>query len=99
MAKQYEKGFKLMIVELLQSGQTVNQVSQEYDLNGSMIRRWRREYESNRPSFTGKGIASLTSEEKEIKRLKKELRNAQIEVDILKKAMGIVSKSERRNIS
>jgi len=44
-------------------------------------------------------MASLTSEEKEIKRLKKELRNAQIEVDILKKAMGIVSKSERRNIS
>ena len=43
MAKQYEKDFKLMIVELLQSGQTVNQVSQEYDLNGSMIRRCRRE--------------------------------------------------------
>lgn len=98
MAKQYEKDFKLMIVELLQSGRIVKEVSQEYGLNDSMILRWLREYEDNRPSFTGKGITSLTDQEKEIKRLKPELRNSKMEVEVLKKAMGIVSMSERRNI-
>ncbi len=37
MAKKYEDEFKLMIVELLQSGQSVNSVSSEYNLNVSMI--------------------------------------------------------------
>ncbi len=39
MAKKYEDEFKLMIVELLQSGQSVNSVSSEYNFNGSMIRK------------------------------------------------------------
>jgi transposase len=98
MAKKYEKEFKVMIVELLQSGQKVIDVSEEYGLNESMIRRWRREYESERPAFTGKGVASLTDKEREIKVLKQQLREAQIEVEILKKAMGIVSKTGRKNI-
>ncbi len=39
MAEKYENEFKVMIVELLQSGQSVNSVSSEYNLNGSMIRK------------------------------------------------------------
>jgi len=35
-----------MIVEFLQSGQRVNQVSSEYGLNGSMIREWRKLHET-----------------------------------------------------
>jgi len=98
MKKKYDNDFKIMIVELLQSGQKAKTLSAEYGLDGSMILRWRREYESDRPSFTGKGVVSLTEQEKEIKSLKKQLRYAEIEVDILKKAMGIVSKSERKSI-
>lgn len=98
MGKHYEKDFKIMIVELLQSGQSVKEVAGEYGLNDRMIRRWRSEYEGNRPSFTGKGFASLTEEEREIKRLKSALREKQIQIEILKKAMGIVSMSERKSI-
>jgi len=36
----------------------------------------------------------MTEEQKEITRLKKELRNAQIERDILKKAVSIFSKND-----
>jgi transposase len=88
-----------MIVELLQSGQSSREVSEEYGLNKGMILRWRREYTNDRPSFTGKGVAGLTTQEKEIKTLKKALKTAKIEVEILKKAMGIVSKSEWVNIN
>jgi len=99
MRKKYEKDFKIMIVELINTGQTVQSISEEYGLNDNMIRRWRREHSSDRPFFTGNGVVSLTDSEKEVKELKKQLREAQIEVEILKKAMGIVSKSERRNIT
>lgn len=97
MGKHYEKEFKLMIVELLDSGQSVKSVSEEYGLNDSMIRRWRREYNSNKESFTGKGIPSLSPEEKEITKLRKELKEVQMERDILKKAVSIFSKGDRRN--
>lgn len=44
-------------------------------------------------SFSGNGIKSLTAEEGEVERLKKELRELKIERDTLKKAVGIFSKS------
>lgn len=87
-----------MIVELLLSGRNVQEVSEEYGLNGSMLRRCCKEYRDERRHFTGKGVASLTHKEKEGKLLKKQLRGSSIEVEILKKAMGIVAKSERKNI-
>lgn len=46
MATKYENDFKVMIVELLNSGRRVKEVSDEYNLNDSMIRRLRREFET-----------------------------------------------------
>ncbi len=45
MAKKYENDFKVLIAELVKSGRPVKEVSEEYGLDGSMIRRWKREYE------------------------------------------------------
>ena len=83
-----------MIVELLQAGQSVKSVSEEYQLNDSMIRRWRRECKSGKEAFTGKGVPSLTPEEKQIAVLKKQLKEITEERDILKKAVGIFSRSD-----
>ena len=99
MGRHYEKEFKVMIAELLEAGQSVKSVSEEYNLDGSMIRRWKREYTSGKESFTGKGNPSLTPEEKEIARLKKELRESNEERDILKKAVSIFSRGDRKNIN
>ena len=93
MARQYENEFKIMIVELLQSGRSIKEVSSEYKLNDSMIRRWRREYEIKSGDFSKK--KELTPEQEELKSLKKELREIKLERDILKKALGIFSKSDR----
>lgn len=94
MAKHYEADFKLMIVNLLKSGQSVKQVSQDYGLNDSMIRRWRRESLNTKEFFTGKGNISLSSEQQEIAQLKAELKETKLERDILKKAVSIFSKSD-----
>lgn len=92
MARQYENEFKVMIVELLQSGRSVKGVSSEYNLNDSMIRRWRREYGIKSGDFSKK--QELTSEQQELKALHKELREVKLERDILKKAVRIFSKSD-----
>jgi transposase len=55
----------------------------------------RREAETHKgASFPGQGNKILTEEQKEIARLKKELRDATLERDILKKAVSIFSKSD-----
>ena len=51
MAKKYENDFKVMVVELLKSGSSIKEVSDEYQLNDSMVRRWRREYEIKAGDF------------------------------------------------
>ncbi len=93
MAKKYENDFKVLIVELVNSGRPVKEVSDEYGLNDNMVRRWRREYESKLGDFTKK--KELSQEEKELKALKKELRDVTMERDILKKAVSIFSKSDK----
>lgn len=50
--------------------------------------------EGNRGAFPGNGNLKQTEEQKEIARLKKELRDAQMERDILKKAVSIFSRSD-----
>ena len=98
MRKKYDKDFKLMMMELLESGQKASKLSEEYDVNVQMIYRWKREYKNtNRPAFTGNGNIALTPEQEEIARLKKELKEAQMERDILKKAVGIFSKNDKKS--
>lgn len=92
MAKKYENDFKVLLVELVKSGRPVKEVSKEYGLNDSMIRRWRREYEDKSADFTKK--KELSKEDKELKALRKELRDVTMERDILKKAVSIFSKSD-----
>jgi transposase len=54
MAKVYEKEFKVMIVELLNSGRKLKEVSAEYSLNDRMLRRCKREYLVKSGDFTKK---------------------------------------------
>ena len=93
MAIKYENDFNVMIVELLKSGRKAKEVSNEYDINEGVIRRWKREYEVTLGDFSNK--REVSKEEKELKVLKKELREVTLERDILKKAVSIFSKSDK----
>ena len=96
--RTFDKEFKLIIIDLINSGQKVSKVSVDYGLNDAMIRRWKKEFSNpDRPSFTGKGVVALSPEEKEIRELNRELQDAQMERDILKKALGIFSKTDRNS--
>lgn len=93
MAKIYEVEFKVMIVELLNSGRSIKEISDEYSLNDSMLRRWKREFKEKSGDFTKK--KELSNEELELRSLRKELKEITLERDILKKAVSIFSKSDR----
>ena len=97
MARKYENEFKVMIVELLESGRTTKEPSEEYDLSEGMVRRWRREYKVKSGDFSKKREISV--EEQELKDLRKELKYVKMERDILKKAVSIFSKSDDYSIN
>ena len=44
MVKKYDNEFRVMIVQLLNSGIKTKQVSEDYDLSLSMVGRWKRKY-------------------------------------------------------
>ena len=84
-----------MVVELANAREDISALAAELDLRIDLIYRWRREALANLgASFPGQGNKTMTEEQKEIARLKKELRDAQLERDILKKAVSIFSKSD-----
>jgi transposase len=91
----YDKEFKLMTVELCNTGKSASQVSKELGIRTELVNRWRREFEVKQSgSFTGHGNLSLSPEQQEISNLKKQLRDAELERDILKKAVSIFSKND-----
>lgn len=89
-----------MAVELCHTGKPIKEVSEELGIRRELISRWRREFEQYREgSFSGHGNVNMTEEQKEISRLRKELKDAQMERDILKKAVSIFSKSDNRYLN
>ena len=93
--RRFDREFKQMVVELANTREDLSVLAAELDLRRDLIYRWRREaLASKEASFPGQGNKMMTEEQKEITRLKKELRDAQLERDILKKAVSIFSKND-----
>ena len=99
--RNYTKEFKLEIVKRsMEPGIRNQDLADEYGVHPGNITRWRRLYlKAGELSFPGKGNAQLSEDQKEIQRLKKELKDAQLEAEILKKAVRIFSKSDGKSIS
>ena len=95
--KAYPKEFKLMSVELSNTRTNLGALAKELDISVTLLYRWRREFSAKQESsFPGNGKVILTEAEQEVARLRKELRETQMERDILKKAISIFSKSDNK---
>lgn len=98
--KTFDPAFKLEVVQMSYQRSKIKELAHELGLRPELIYRWRSEYEQQgEKSFPGNGNPKLSEEEKEIARLKRELADAQMERDILKKAVGIFSKSDGKRFS
>ena len=96
--RKYDRDFKRNAVLLCsEPGRTVSKVAENLGIVKDLLYRWRREYHlaDGKPVFTGNGVEALTDEQKRIRELEKQLRETEIEWDILKKAMAIFSKAPK----
>ncbi len=88
--KQYEKAFKLKMVNLVKAGKTQTEVSREYGIPSNTISQWVKKYDPKTDTIKADNL--LTEEQKEIRKLKKENKILKEERDILKAAALIFSK-------
>ena len=96
--KHHDKEFKLKAVELSYQRDNMVELSSELGIRPELLYRWRTEFNASpKTSFPGNGNAKMTPEEAEIAKLRKELNDVRMERDILKKAIGIFSKSDGKN--
>jgi transposase len=91
--KQYDKEFKINAVQLYEtSGKKLHDLEEELGIGMGCISHWRREFQvEQEKSFPGNG--NIKEKDKEFIRLKRENEILRQERDILKKALGIFSKT------
>jgi len=92
--RKFDQQFKIDAVQLLDSsGRTAKEIADNLGIDNNVLSRWRREFtEGNKKAFPGKG----NPRDEELFRLRKELADVKMERDILKKAVAIFSKTEKR---
>ncbi|BCL61794.1 transposase [Desulfomarina profundi] len=95
--RKYDPDFKRNAVLLSEEpGKAVTEIADNLGISRDLLYRWRREYRARENySFSGNGRESLTPQEQKVRDLEKRLRDAEMERDILKKAMAIFSRTPK----
>lgn len=93
-SRNYDREFKLNAVKLHTSGgKKPSEVCRDLGIPDSTFFGWIKEYRENgENSFRGSG--KIKSSNEELCKLKKELKDSQMERDILKKALAIFSQKK-----
>jgi len=95
--RKYDQAFKENAVRLANdSGKNDHTIEKELGIYQGALRSWRNELTKKTKQSYSRPY-DPNDQEAEIKRLKKELANAQLERDILKKAVAIFSATPRLN--
>jgi transposase len=88
----FDSSFKKMAVELSYARGSVKEAAAELGIDPGRLTKWRhQQHEAGE-----KPAGGLTEDQKEIRRLQKALKEAQLEREILKKAVSIFSRGEGR---
>ena len=99
LRKRYSQEEKLEIIKLsLEEGTSVPELALRFGLGESTIYTWRSKYYQEHGIIPeGQGVKVMSESEREIAQLKKQLREAELERTILKKAIGIFSKNDKKS--
>lgn len=100
MRRKFTKEQKLEIVkQSLESGVSVEELAAQYKVHANTLYKWRGTYlRHSEESFPGHGNKLLSVEQQEIELLKRQLRESELEKEILKKALGIFSSPNRKSL-
>lgn len=94
MVKQHDKQFKLDAIQYYEDHKNlgVRRCAENLGIGYSTLTKWRKEFrESGNIPVRGSGNYA-SDEQKQIARLKRELRDAQNALDVLKKSVNILGK-------
>jgi len=93
--RQFSEGFKLEALQLLESsGKSMSQIERDLGISPGLLGKWRQRYQVDQSSQS-LTASDMVAAQKEIRRLERELKIAQMERDILKKAVSIFSQEEK----
>ncbi len=91
--RHYDKEFKLNALAMLKEGKTQAQICRDLGVPETTFHDWVVKYRNHgQVGFSGSG--NIRDSEKELISLQKELADARLERDILKKAIAIFSKQK-----
>ena len=92
--RRFDKDFKISAVKMVtEGGHKASEVARSLGIHPNQLYSWKSKYSTKGDkAFVGKG--HLT----ELSALRKELREVQMERDILKKAVGIFSKGTEHDL-
>ena len=91
----YTREFKIEAARLsYNSDKPVTEIAESLGVSQSSLNRWRSEYRAD-PDQAFPGNGQLKERDAEVARLKKELKQAQMENEILKKAVVIFTRRQR----
>jgi transposase len=92
--RTYTREFKIEAAKLsYNSDKSSEEIAQDLGVSQSSLNRWRREYRAD-PDQAFPGNGQIKDRDAEVVQLKKELREARMERDILKKAVAIFTRSQ-----
>ena len=87
--KRYDEAFKRSAVEhWLVSGKSGRQIASELGVNEQSLKQWKQKFKQLPAGQVAPTIDALQAENR---RLQRELHRAQVQRDILKKTLGIIS--------
>ena len=93
--KVYDREFKENTVKLSYDRDNLTQFARELGVSVKQLYSWRSQYKiKGAESFPGNGNIAVSEDAKALAQLKKEYARLQHEHEILKKAMGIISRSD-----
>ena len=91
----YDKEFKEGVIRycIEHPDESFTSVGQKFDIHPTTVGGWMKSYKDNNNEIVFRGSGNYESDDaKEIARLKKELKDTQEALEILKKAISIVGK-------
>jgi len=91
--RQYTAEFKSQIIELADLGRPVSELAEEFGVDSGLIHTWRRKAKAPGQPQLGSGAAGAVGDQgvaDELRLLRRQVADLQLENDILKKAAVIL---------
>ena len=89
--RKYDAEFKAEVLKMMSNGQSARDISQKLDVGENLIYRWKAQQKANlgvKAAGSDPGMLALLEENE---RLRAQVKRAELERDILKKAVSIFS--------